>query len=276
MSKLENILNRMEMEAGNFSSYEEAFDSMVENYMAAGLDLESAESYARQRIRKFADSGKVGFGSGMPLPMPQRTKTQPSAQINIVITRNSANVPNTLSIPIFGLQDSMNVYQSLVTPPSGYAFALQGGLYGGLGFVGPNSQYNFYYTNISNTSIWDRTSVSCNEIQYPSLVSATQTDVFRLSKIRYSVNNTTPQGLAQFNNAIKVIKRNMFGRYEQQNLSVQSQKNPNQFQTGIIDLDYTIDIDKETSLVVDVAPLAGLEVTLSAFITKFERRAAGR
>jgi hypothetical protein len=207
--------------------------------------------------------------------MPTVSKSPVSAQVNIVIDRPTANLNNALTIPIFGFQDSMSVYQGLVTPQANQSFGLAGGLYGGLGLVVPNSAYFFSYWLTATPATRDTLNVSCNEIQYPSFISATATDVFRLSKIRYSINDTSTAGLAQFTNAIKVVKRNMFGRYEQQNLSVQSQKNPNQFQTGIIDLDYTIDIDKETTLLVDVAAVAGLKVTLSAFVTRFERRAAG-
>lgn len=89
--------------------------------------------------------------------------------------------------------------------------------------------------------------VRCSNVAYGTLLFASNSDRFVLNRIRYVQNDTSAAGLTQYNNAIYWFKQSLFGKFDQDSISPTSQKQPTQFQTGIIDLPITKEINKEVS-----------------------------
>ena len=94
-------------------------------------------------------------------------------------------------------------------------------------------------------------------------------DLFRLSKIRYTISDTTLTD--QFQKQFKVVERSLFGKVNTNAISVSAYKDPRQFQAGIIDLNAVIDIDSETCILTSIRPTAAFSVTLSIFVEKFDK-----
>lgn len=87
--------------------------------------------------------------------------------------------------------------------------------------------------------------VRCTNAAYGQLLASTSSDSFILNKIRYFQNDTSAAGLLQYANAINWIKLSLFGKADTDNISPNSQKNPQQFQAGIVDVDIQKSVFKE-------------------------------
>jgi len=87
--------------------------------------------------------------------------------------------------------------------------------------------------------------VRCTNVAYATLLAASNSDSFVLNKVRYIQNDTSAAGLAQYANAINWIKLSLFGKADTDSITPNSQKQPNQFQAGIVDVDILKAITKE-------------------------------
>jgi len=89
--------------------------------------------------------------------------------------------------------------------------------------------------------------IRSGNVAYSTLLTATSSDRFVLSKIRYVQNDTSAAGLAQYNNPIWWFKQSLFGKADEDNISASSQKGPQDFQNGVIDINIVKEINKEVS-----------------------------
>lgn len=89
--------------------------------------------------------------------------------------------------------------------------------------------------------------VRCTNVSYGTLISSLMSDTFIANRIRYIQNDTSAAGLTQYNNAINWYKLSLFGKLESDNLTPTSMKSPDQFQSGIIDINITKTINKEVA-----------------------------
>ncbi len=87
--------------------------------------------------------------------------------------------------------------------------------------------------------------IRCTNVAYGTLLASTNSDSFILNRIRYIQNDTSAAGLLQFNNAIYWFKQSLFGKFDQDSITPNSQKPPDQYQAGIIDVPITKSITKE-------------------------------
>ena len=87
--------------------------------------------------------------------------------------------------------------------------------------------------------------VRCTNVAYGTLLAATSSDSFVLNRIRYIQNDTTSAGLAQYSNAIGWYKQSLFGKFDQDSITPNSQKPPEQYQAGVIDIPIVKAITKE-------------------------------
>jgi hypothetical protein len=85
----------------------------------------------------------------------------------------------------------------------------------------------------------------CVNVAYSTLLAATNSDAFIVNRIRYIQNDTSAAGLAQYNNAIYWFKQSLFGKFDQDSITPNSQKPPDQYQAGIIDVGMLKNITKE-------------------------------
>lgn len=191
--------------------------------------------------------------------------TGDKAQFDITIQRLTATIAATsLEVPVFGATHVDGGYTGVVNPAAGGSFAV---LYG-CNAVLPN-QLNIRHTVGANN---DTIAVKCNQISYPSFLGAMRTDMFRISNIRYSINDTSANGLLQFSEIFDVRTKSLFGKADQNPLSVLSFKKPENFQAGIIDIPVDMDVWKDRAFVLSVNSLFTGVITLSIFVERFEKR----
>ena len=181
--------------------------------------------------------------------------------------RNTAAINQVLPVPIFGASALESAYTNTVLLGSGTTISnVQVGLSAGIA----NAQRALItYVNGANT---DTVEVTCTAVPYPEFVKATITDIFHLSKIRYSISDATQQLQLQQN--INVIKRSLFGRKNQDDITIQTFQDPKNFKTNVTDIDVDINIDKETILGVNVIPVAAFTVGLNVFVDKYIKQNA--
>lgn len=92
------------------------------------------------------------------------------------------------------------------------------------------------------------TVVRCTQVGYGALLDALNSDRFAINMIRYILADTTAIGLAQYNNNINIVKMSLFGKSENDFVSPNSMKMPEQMQNGIIDIPLEKGVDKQVAL----------------------------
>lgn len=92
------------------------------------------------------------------------------------------------------------------------------------------------------------TIIRCTQVGYGTLLDALNSDRFAMNMLRYVMSDTTAVGLAQYANNIEIVKLSLFGKSENDFVSPNSMKMPEQFQAGIIDIPLEKGIDKQIAL----------------------------
>lgn len=90
--------------------------------------------------------------------------------------------------------------------------------------------------------------VRCGSVGYGSLLSANNSDAFRINMVRYNVPSTSATDLAQYGNKLFTYRQSLFGKAENDSISPTSFKQPDQMQANIIDVPVKVVVDKEQSL----------------------------
>lgn len=88
--------------------------------------------------------------------------------------------------------------------------------------------------------------INCANVAYASLLDATGSDRFKTNLLRYSLPSAV--NTTQFRQPIIPRKQSLFGRTTDDSLNPISFKSKDQNQADIIDIPYTYDITKQTSL----------------------------
>ncbi len=84
----------------------------------------------------------------------------------------------------------------------------------------------------------------CQQVAYATLVDSLNSDRFWVNNIRYVLTDTSAAGLLQYDNEIKIQAQSLFGLFNENSVSPTSNKTPQQFQDGIIDLPINQGVDK--------------------------------
>lgn len=88
--------------------------------------------------------------------------------------------------------------------------------------------------------------IRCDQTAYGSLLDALNSDVFDVNMIRYIIPDANQT--AQYGQQVGVYNLSIFGKFESDNVSSNSFKNPMQQQTNIVDVPLKKGIDKEVSI----------------------------
>lgn len=222
----------------------------------------------RSRLQSMPNRG-VGGISRTPSMDAQiiriNTEERAVAQFDITAKRLTANIPQDLPFVLFGFLDFQSSYNGILnTLASGLTLVVDGGVHDG-----QPEKVRFIFTDaFANT---DTIEITCNQTSYPTFLFGTSDDYFRLFKIRYSISDVLAQD--QFAKECKVINRTMFGLKNENSISITASKSPEQFQSTIVDLNYEIEVDKQTNIKHILRQQANFSVTFSMFVEKFNRRA---
>lgn len=188
------------------------------------------------------------------------------AQFDITITRNTSNITENLEVAILGFTEVFSGYDGFISPVTGGTVALTGAIFNSL-----PDRYRFTHVSGADTDTVDITSATH---VYPSLITSSGFDRYRINNIRYTVSDAALAD-SQFNNTFEFRKRSIFGLESTNPISVASFKDPMNNQNNIIDIPINMDFDKETCIVMAMAPEAvaatAYEVTLSFFVEFFNK-----
>lgn len=237
--RINALLAELEAEGANLGSYEENLDGR----MSAG---------AQRAMNAIKATGNLG-SSRYQFPFV--------AQFDVTITRLTTTIAQDLDFVVFGVRDAENAFANVVSLGTGTTLGVRYGAN-----VDEPSRLKMLYTNGANNDIVE---VKCSQYPYPSLLSASLVDRFTLSGIRYSISDTTLTD--QFSKKFNTYFRTMFGKNESNSISLASFKNPEQFQSGIIDVPVTWDVHSESGIVGAIRQTAGFTVTLSLFVSSYNK-----
>jgi len=183
-------------------------------------------------------------------------------------------IAGALPFAMFGASVAINGYRRLITQliPVGVTLVIvQRGEYN----VSPEN-VNFVYT--TGAGGFEIVSITCPQTPYPQLLDSTITDNFKASKIRYSLTEVGGSAVSQYSQAVTVWRTTMFGRASFDTLDLTTYRKPNDFQSGIVDVEGSINIDKEMCITHQVinnpTPFTDFGFNWSMFVEKYYRQTA--
>jgi hypothetical protein len=207
-------------------------------------------------------AGRANQVSIAPVPFFPTASRGLKAQFDIRVMRNSANIADDLEAIIFGMTFFQSGYLGIINPPTGGTVTVAGGTN-----VSLPDRIRFTYVVGLNTDTID---VMCNQLPYPGFLSAMSNANFLLSNIRYSLDNAAQTG--QFSMPFEFRQKSLFGKGDQNPITVIAFKKPEQFQAGIIDLPVEAPISREDAIALKVAAITTDPFTLSCFVEHFDKQ----
>lgn len=280
MDNLDNFLSNVAGESydatlGNYDatlSTEQAYDAgEVENYLHTvkrkpkGVARAIADKAVRSpfALNKIKEAMRQDGYRGAFEPGAGVSGQGLEAQFDIHIKRNGATVASDLPVPIFGAFDIQSKYNGVLNFPAGVSISAIA-----IGAVGKEKLVTISYTDGTHT---DTVDISIAQYDYPNFLTALTSAKFKISNARYGVADTSATGLQQMTKPFNSVVRSMFGALIQNNIPLASAKSPFQFQTGLVDIIGTFDVDAQTTWVLNYQANASQEVTISAFVTRVDK-----
>ena len=183
-----------------------------------------------------------------------------AATFDIIITRNTATLPFTLPVALFGVLDQESDYVEVISSfiPVGVTYTIARGA--------DRKSLNFVFTNGIDT---DTINVSCNQVPYVNLLIAGLDSVFKMQQNKLQISDVAQQ--LQFSKAISVFNKSFFGHSENDTITPNQYKSDLQNQNDIRTINQILDIDKQRSLVFQIVPVANFSVTMSSFVQKYDK-----
>lgn len=223
----------------------------------------------------FRDSGTNG-----QLPLSQSPGTwQGYGQFAVTAKRLTAALLVDLPVPFFNPVDAMNGYRSMLggeLPPGVTVESVQYGANAAGNGVPPPpgagsvvDRLRITFTDGVNSDVVE---VTCSSIAYPGFLLAMVTDMFEVNKIRMTLSDNARTD--QFGKELKVKTNNPFGSSTTIGRPPSDFISPDQYQGGIIDIDLSFRFDKQSGMVLPIAPVANFAVTLSIFAPRYRMVAA--
>jgi hypothetical protein len=257
MNEVQNLLN----DAANFDSFE-AFENYVAstrpdlyNKVMSQAGSMRKMSLAPRRGTNVPALGRVEIGGSKNTPSAAATFT-------FKVKRVSDNINHVLPLPIFGYLGQNNSFADFVNPlmPTNVSLAVT---------YQANGDIYFTYTNTVDGDS-DNIIVTCNEIAYRTFLEATGITKMVVNKVRYDISDVTK--LSQFSNNFLIAAKDLMGKYSSENVTPSTFKSPEQYQSGIVDLDIKAQIKPETCFVLGMGTNgANFTVTLTNFVSILDK-----
>ena len=255
--------NFEDFEDFEMDSLESLYDESFENFRKKGYSSAAANKAALGKVKVVkgtraakAVQARKGYKSALINNVtPMGIKGDVRAMLDIVIERNTANIPGSLPVPIFGGIHRESNYQQIV---SRYTAAR-------ITSVTTTASGNLLLTYAQGV-LTDTIEVRCNQVPYATFLEASKFDTFTVFNSRYALAN--PAQLSQFSEIYASVNKTLFGQAIENQLTVNQFKDPRQFQNGIVDVKAQMSFDKDTALVVGTIDQA-VEFTLGLFVNSF-------
>jgi hypothetical protein len=254
MSEYDKLMARLEKQANQFESFEENLDPKL---VAIAHHPAVQQAVMQARGENHQTPYNAGGGGGAVMTMKGI-----EALLDITVTRLTNTIAESLEFALFGQNQFSTKYDGIIQLSSGMTLVID--------TTDPN-QVDFVFTKGANTDI---VRVTSSQLPYLSFLDSLASDMFQSDKIRYSLGDATQ--LVQFSKAIFFVNRSLFGNSGRVPLPVNSFKDPFQQQNGIIDLGTDLKplkmkVDKNSTLVTSIIPVAGFNFTMSFFVNKLEK-----
>lgn len=256
--QLIDFLSNQALENSNFES--EGLEN-AENVIKAAYGMQAARNFRKQVAEKRIGKPFIGQSKGS---IDRNSKLS----FTVVAERLTANITKSLPAMIFGVNDRLSAFQNVMQLPSGVV--LDKMVYGADSAISAAGKLQLHFKEGLNIDIIE---ITCQNNPYPVLLESTKTDLLLMNGVRLSISNTTL--VSQFDEQIQIVKNAIAGNTKRDNLTPVSYKNPEQFQSGIVDVPEMISIDKETSLQFNIIPTAGFKVSMNFYAGKIQKWNAG-
>jgi len=265
----DNLEDLDDFEAENLES---TFENYVETYRRKGMAGKTAMIAADKRMSKnFGGKwrkAKAKKASGLSRkPLIGKTGQPINASFTLKITRTGTNCDGALPVPIFGHMHAINNYSELIG-----AMLPANTILDSVTIQGQANVTLKYKNTVANT--YDYVNIECQEIGYTTFLAASATDIFSVNKLRYTIDDLTE--LTQFGNKLAVVSKSLFGALQENQINASSQKDPKQYQNGIIDLNYAMAFDKETAILTKINKKDGFSFTFNIFVDHYVKNDVSR
>lgn len=261
-----NEVNNLLSEAANFDSFE-AFENYVANtrpdlynkVMAQAGSMRKRSLAPMRTAANVPALGRVGV-------QPSKNTPSSAATFTIQAKRITNTIPAALPVPIFGYLGIENSYVDFTgsfLPPNTVLEVTFDGTSGTLG-----NRVNLTYTQGAASDVVELT---CNEINYKAFLKATGITKMVVNKIRYDISDTTK--VNQFSQNFQVSAKDLMGKFSSENITPSNFKSPEQFQSGIVDLDINVQIKPEACFLLNMGHTNGdnFIVTLTHFVSILDK-----
>ncbi len=89
----------------------------------------------------------------------------------------------------------------------------------------------------------------CQQVSYSTLLLANSTNSFLQKGIRMNLNDSSANGLLQFNNALFNYSKSWLGKFDYDSTDINANNQPTNFKTNIIDIPLQMGITKDSGIV---------------------------
>ena len=269
-SGLSNFDNYEDLDE-NFDDLESDFDEAFESFSDRGYDHAEASKKASTRMAGKHGSrwSKYVKNKSTKSLVGGKSLRGTNAQFSLQIFRlnyGSALVNTSLPIALFGTMHKSDGY-SIMKPKIPAGVTLASAYYDQTA-----GSFVFNYTSNTTPSQGCYIIVTCQQISYTSLLDSLYTDSFRSAFVRYQVD--TADAPVQFQTDWSVLQKTNYGKADENQVPVSNNRDPKNYQLGIIDIPNPIDIDKQRALVLFVKGTLTAPITLSFNVAKFYRQGA--
>jgi len=272
---LDELLSMMESQADSVNydsldSFEQTESYEVENLLVRrGYDRARARRIAPSVSRNHSVKARLRAATSAGLRHAPQAQGQPakySAQFDITAKRLTNTIAADLPFALFGAIEAEAAFASFIELPAvaGLSLTVSYGVHD----AEPNKMKFDYFDGVNRDII----EVTCAQVPYPMLLKSMETDLMQINNFKYVLSD--PTQAPQFSKELAIKTRSMFGKSEKNTISLESYFSKNQFQAGLREVPIVIDLDKETAIVNSITQVAGLGVTFSCFVNKFDRTSA--
>lgn len=222
-------------------------------------------SYINELNRELSGLDNI---DGVRVPSMRKGAVE-KANFAIQVKRLTNALDINLPYVIFGQVFSISGFVDILPLPSGITCVVSSGI--AQHAIDDSAKYQTLTLQFSDGVDTDTIEITTKAAAaYPSLLAATSSDVFDISKLRLSISPSTED--SQFDTDLSVVSKTIFGKEDKNPLNIASYKKPDQFQTGIVDIVLdNVGIDKEACFVGEMIPVAGLTVTHSFSVSRINK-----
>ena len=243
-NNLSSIIHRMAKDGKHYQNFE--------HFIPGGAELGMQLNLPQALVRS---------SEGNPLVTPVADFRSPSsaATFDLLIDRQSINIPFVLPVPLFGVLDQESDWTETMASnlPPGVTYTVTRAL--------DKKSLDF---DFALGAAHDIINVSCNQVPYVNLLIAGLDSVFKMQQNKLEISDVTKT--AQFSQAILIFNRSMFGHVENDSITPSQYKTDLQNQNDIRVINQILDIDKQRSLLVRFIP-AVMTLTFTSFIQSYDK-----